>query len=119
MNKGYIIGFLIIGCLLSQNVVSAQAQAKEKEVAKEQIEMTGTEIRLSVEGMTCQAGCADGIDKALGSKEGVTKCKTTYSTGSSVIWYDKDVITEKEIIALIADKGFKASVSKNVQVDEE
>ena len=112
MKKACIAGMVFLGCFMSQFEVVAQSQESTKEVKMEQMDNNTYEIHLTVEGMSCQAGCADGIDKMLGKQEGVSKSKTTYTTGLSVIWYDKKVISEKEILALISEKGFKATVSK-------
>jgi len=117
MKKVCMTGLVLLTCMLSMNEAEAQSEENVTPTKIESVDMTATEVHLTVEGMTCQAGCADGIDKMLDKKAGVSKSKTTYESGSSVIWYDKNVISEKEILAMIADKGFKATVNKNDQVD--
>lgn len=76
------------------------------------------QIELEVKGMSCQAGCAKGIDNMLKQQKGVVKSKTTYDTGSSVIWYNNELISQKEIENLIKDRGFKVKVKTDGQEDD-
>jgi copper chaperone len=117
MKNVSIAGLICLGCLLTLQEAKAQTQENTKPTEVVNVDKNSAVVNLTVEGMTCQAGCADGIDKMLGKKEGVSESKTTYATGSSIIRYDTSVISEKEILALIAEKGFKAAVSKNDKVD--
>ena len=99
------------------NEVKAQSQIKEDTTKMEQSKNT-TKLQLNVEGMSCQAGCANGIDNMLKQQEGVVKSKTTYDTGTSVIWYNKELISQKQIVNLIRHRGFKVKVKKEDQQDD-
>lgn len=68
-------------------------------------------VELAVDGMTCQKGCADGIDKKLKNVDGVVNSKTSLSTGKSVITYDESKVKVDELIAVIDKKGYKAKLA--------
>lgn len=67
-------------------------------------------VEIKVEGMSCQKGCADGIDKTLKSTEGVLKSKTKLETGVCIVTFDNKKITAKKIIKIIESKDFKATL---------
>ena len=113
MKRAVFVCLFCLGSLLFSTGVKAQTQQEEKTSTTEQIDKKATKLLLTVEGMSCQAGCADGIDHKLSQQEGIIKNKTTYATGASVIWYDEKLISEKKIIELIKDRGFKAAVKKD------
>ncbi|AFL85369.1 cation transport ATPase [Belliella baltica DSM 15883] len=69
-------------------------------------------LQLTVEGMSCQEGCANGIDNLLKQQDGIIKSKTIFDTSSSEIHYDKSKISEKQIIALIEKRGFKTKIKE-------
>jgi copper chaperone CopZ len=69
-------------------------------------------LQLKVEGMSCQAGCANGIDHMLKQQDGIVKSKTTFDSDTSEIQYDKSKISEKEIMGMIEERGFKTVVNK-------
>lgn len=81
-----------------QQTVKATEQSIEKKVV------------LTVSGMTCQKGCADGIDKRLKKTSGVVRSKTLLSTGESKITFNPALISLDEIIAVIKDQGYAAEV---------
>ncbi|MBK9257833.1 MAG: heavy-metal-associated domain-containing protein [Saprospiraceae bacterium] len=70
-------------------------------------------VELEVGGMTCQKGCADGIDKHLKTIKGVQKSKTKLSSGISKITYDESVIPVSGLIYLIEERGYTAKVRKD------
>lgn len=113
MKRAVFICLLCLGSLVLSTGVKAQAQQQEKTSTTEGIHKKDVKLLLKVEGMSCQAGCADGIDHMLSRQEGIIKNKTTFANGTSVIWFDEKVISEKKIIELINDRGFKAVVKKD------
>ena len=113
MKRAVFICLLCLGGLLLSTGIKAQTQQQEKASRTENIDKKATKLLLTVEGMSCQAGCADSIDHMLSKKEGIIKNKTTYATGTSVIWYDEKMISEKKITELIKERGFKAVVKKD------
>lgn len=69
-------------------------------------------VELSVSGMTCQKGCADGIDKKLNMTYGVVRSKTNFEKQKSIVTFDPAVISIEQIIKVIKDKGYEAKVIK-------
>ena len=106
-----IIGIITL-VLITTVMVSAQNVQKVSSTKTIRPVSDSTLLQLKVEGMMCQRYCANGIDEMLDKTQGVLKSKTTYATGTSLIWYDNSIITESKIIALIEDRGFKARKMK-------
>jgi len=69
-------------------------------------------IELKVDGMTCQQGCADGIDRKFKTVKGVKKSTTSLKSGTSKITYDPGTIDIKSLISIIEDRGYTASISR-------
>ncbi|MEZ4848180.1 MAG: heavy metal-associated domain-containing protein [Bacteroidia bacterium] len=109
MTRTVFIFCLCLGSLFLPAEVEAQTQEQEKTSTTEQLDKIITVLELNVEGMSCQAGCADGIDHMLSQQKGIINNKTTYATSTSVIRYDEKVISGKKIIELITDRGFRGS----------
>ncbi|MFZ1524990.1 MAG: heavy metal-associated domain-containing protein, partial [Saprospiraceae bacterium] len=65
------------------NNLSVVAQNTANKSNKEAIAAIIKTVELAVDGMTCQKGCADGIDKKLKTVSGVVKSKTKLDTGIS------------------------------------
>ncbi|MEZ4911897.1 MAG: heavy metal-associated domain-containing protein [Saprospiraceae bacterium] len=95
-----LFAFLFGNCNIafSQQTTKSTEQTSEKKVV------------LAVTGMTCQKGCADGIDKRLKNTKGIVRSKTLLSTGESKITFNPSQISVDEIIAVIKDQGYKAEV---------
>ena len=68
-------------------------------------------IELEVGGMTCQKGCADGIDEKLKTVDGVIRSKTKLETGMSKITYDDTKVTLLNLISIIEGRGYTAKLS--------
>jgi copper chaperone len=112
VKKAGLIFLMSCGMLLLNLDVNAQSQKNQKALQMEQSKENEETLQLKVKGMSCQAGCANGIDKMLGQQKGVVESKTTFSSSTSEIKYDKSKISEKEIIKLIENKGFKTEAIK-------
>jgi sulfite exporter TauE/SafE/copper chaperone CopZ len=56
--------------------------------------------RLNIDGMTC-AACQNKIEKKLRSTAGVNSASVSYGAGTAVVTYDPDIITIREIGAVI------------------
>jgi copper chaperone len=98
--------------LFASSEAHAQAQKNQNTVNMNKTKENQALLQLQVNGMSCQAGCANGIDKMLSQQKGILKSKTTFATKNSVIQYDKNLISEDKIIELIEEKGFKAKAQK-------
>ena len=92
---------------------SAQAQhstAKTQGNAASEKTATMKTIKVDVGGMSCQEGCANGLDATFKEIPGVIKTKTSFENGVSEIIFDHSKITEKELLAIIEKKGFTAKL---------
>lgn len=109
MKKTGVVFLVCFGLLLLNVEVNAQSQKDQK---MEKNEKNVTALQLEVEGMHCQAGCANSIDNMLKQQEGILKSKTTFDSSASVIEYDQRKISENQIIDLIEERGFKVEAKK-------
>lgn len=107
MKQTFIVAMILCGYLVS---INALAQTNKKAdsiiIESEKIVLT-TELFLQIKGMSCQAGCANGIDNMLKDQKGIVSSKTHFDTSSSIIKYNREDINEMQIIALIEDRGYK------------
>jgi copper chaperone CopZ len=114
MNNKWIFkwSFLLFAfaCMMSN---TASAQSAKTPVANEDSKATIKMIDLQVDGMSCQKGCADGIDKKLKTVSGIVKSKTTLATGLSKITYDESKVSVNTIISIINARGYKAKIAEN------
>ncbi len=106
MKRFFIIFPIFLLVFLGVNMPQSIAQkiTTKQETPKNNIK----KVELSVSGMTCQKGCADGIDKKLNMTYGIVRSKTNFEKGKSVVSYDPSLITVAEIIKVIKDKGYEA-----------
>lgn len=103
--------------LMIMNNLSVVAQNTANKSNKEAIAAIIKTVDLAVDGMTCQKGCADGIDKKLKTVSGVVKSKTKLDTGISKITYDESKIKLSQLISIIEDRGYTAKPAvKNKKV---
>lgn len=64
-------------------------------------------IEITVEGMSCQKGCADSIDRKLRSIKGIVRSRTKFDMGISKVTYNPKEITIENIIKTIESLDFK------------
>lgn len=118
IRKPCTVFLMFFAMLLFNSEAKAQTQESQNLIKKMEPTEANIEIlQLGVEGMHCQAGCANGIDSMLKQQEGIIESKTFFDSSSSEIKYDKSKISEKEIIALIEGKGFKIKAKNDDQVE--
>lgn len=103
---------MIFILLLSVSEAKGQTQEIENSSIMEKTKANLDTLQLTVKGMSCQTGCANGIDSLLEQQEGIKETKTSYESNASEIVYDKNRISEKKIIGLIQKRGFKAKSKK-------
>lgn len=96
--------FILILFFSSVTQTLAQKTTTKQETPKSNIK----KVELTISGMTCQKGCADGIDKKLNMTYGIVRSKTNFEKGKSVVSYDPSLITVAEIIKVIKEKGYEA-----------
>ncbi len=100
--------FLFVFAMFFINVSNVAAQHTDKKA----VQTSSQKVTLTVSGMTCQKGCADGIDKKLKSTKGIVRSKTLLSTGESNITYNPAEISLEDIVAIIKDRGYTAAVKE-------
>jgi len=66
------------------------------------------ELKLTIEGMTCQH-CVMRVKKAIDAFQGVSKSEV--AIGSAVVSFDETKVKKEEIIASIEKAGYKAASS--------
>jgi len=69
-------------------------------------------VKIEVKGMSCQLGCANGIDAILRETNGIVKSETSFDNSSSEVTFDDTKINLGEIIEIIIEKtGFQAKTA--------
>ena len=67
---------------------------------------------LEIEGMTCQEGCANYIERKVAKMEGVQSCKVDFEGKMATVIYDDNQVNEekfKELIEGLEDNKYKVS----------
>jgi len=101
---------ILVVALTCTSTISIQAQTETEKTSEVQKSETKITLILEIKGMTCQLGCADGLDNAFKDIKGIISSKTTFDNGSSEIIYDPRLISEKKIIKIIKKRGFTSTV---------
>ena len=70
VKKTGVVLFACFGTLLFGFEAKAQIQENQNTIEMERMEVNIETLQLNVEGMSCQAGCANGIDNMLGKRKG-------------------------------------------------
>ena len=68
-------------------------------------------VKIEVKGMTCQLGCANGLDTTIRQAHGIVKSQTNFANSSSEVTFDDTKINPSEIIKIIEKKGFQAKTA--------
>ena len=66
------------------------------------------EVKLNIEGMHC-TGCSTRLEKVLNNVDGVEDAKVSLEEKMADIKYDETQVSEKELIDVVEDAGFKAN----------
>ena len=69
--------------------------------------MTTTSKTFKINGFHC-SGCADNVNRSLGSQEGVIKVDADYEQAQVDVRFDSERITEETIVEQIRLAGFEA-----------
>ncbi len=74
----------------------------------------------SIEGMTCAFGCANKVNTAITSLDGVSKCNVDFDSKTATVTYDTDKVKSDDILASIHENTeFKASINDKVTKSKE
>jgi len=72
-----------------------------------------TIAQVSIEGMTCEAGCAKTIEQAITEMQGVAKCEVDFEKKKALIDFDSTLTNKGAIISSIQsinDGQYQANV---------
>ncbi len=111
--KNLILGFSLLAVFGATQVCGCgvcQASAHPfsyKTVSKDE----PREVTLKITGMSC-AGCSNHIHAALSKTTGIISDDVKYPGDIATVKYDASKISEKEIIAVIENAGYKAEIVK-------
>ena len=109
----YVLRFCILFAALAFYAGTADAQhltTKKRGATTSKKVGTVKTIKVEVNGMSCQDGCANSIDATFKKTPGIISSKTSFDNSLSEISFDNSKISEKEIVALIAKRGFDAKL---------
>jgi len=76
------------------------------------MENAGERCFINITGMTC-ASCVNNIERNIGREEGVISILVGLMAGRADVRYLPDLISPSDIVALIEDLGFGASLQEN------
>ena len=79
---------IIVGC----------GQTKQSEYKEEIVEVADTKAQITIEGMSCQVGCATYIGEELEKMDGVVSADVDFETKLASVAYDNSLISEYGII---------------------
>jgi len=68
-------------------------------------------VKIEVIGISCQLGCANGLDATLTEADGIVKSVTSFDNSSSVVTFDDTKINLGEVIKIIEKTGFQAKTA--------
>ncbi len=100
--------FFIVAC-------KSEIKPEEKVALKEKIQT----IEVSIEGMTCEIGCAKLIESKVHKLEGVTLSKVNFEEKTGQFSFDSNKISEEEIVkninGIAGGELYKVTSSKTVK----
>ena len=108
----HLIKFLLVLSAVFAGIsgTSLYAQAAPQKTTATVTKEIVKSAEIAVSGMTCQMGCADGIDRKLKKTAGIISSKTLLETGICKVTYDESKISLNQIIGIIKDRGYEAKV---------
>jgi len=76
-----------------------------------------TKAEFSIEGMTCEIGCAKSIEKKMAKMEGVKFAKVDFNKKLAMVEYDQAKVTPKSLEETVAKVGevYKVKDMKTVE----
>jgi mercuric ion binding protein len=102
-----LASLLFVGC--KEKTTEATSDAKtENNVPKEKKEIAAANLQtanFSIEGMTCEIGCAKTIEKELNGLDGVQKATIDFEKKSATISFDKTILKTENISKVVEATG--------------
>lgn len=97
--------FLTIFIFQACNTPEKKSEETQQKEVKEQVAANLKSIEVSIEGMTCEIGCARMIESKLSKFKGVTYAKVSFEDKKGVFTFDSNTLSEKDIAQKIATVG--------------
>lgn len=89
--------------------------SSNKEESKKNIVATA-EMSLTIDGMTCAAGCAKTIEKIVGELAGVSESKVNFDEKTATFKFDETITSEEDILKAITSINDGQYKVNNVEV---
>ena len=102
-----LLFFLLIGC----------GQSNSSEYKEEVLAVADTKVEMTIDGMSCQVGCAAYIDEELEKVSGVVSADVSFENKLASITYDNSLISEHDIVSTINSLKDSAYSVASVEVE--
>ena len=102
-----LLVFLSIGC----------AQSNSSDYNEEVLALADTKVEMTIDGMSCQVGCAAYIDEELEKVSGVVSADVSFENKLASITYDNSLISEYDIVSTINSLKDSAYSVASVEVE--
>ncbi len=117
-----IASYLLILLMFACSSDSPKKEKKEfKKKMREIILKEGEEkavATFTIEGMSCQEGCAAKIESTVSALNGVKSCQVNFEQKKAVVEFDQHKITEDQIVAEIQKINEEQYFVKEIDVEK-
>lgn len=102
-----LASLLFVGCKdkKTETVSGATTENSAPKVKKEIVAANLQTASFSIEGMTCEIGCAKTIEKELNGLDGVQKATIDFEKKSATISFDKTILKTENISKVVEATG--------------
>lgn len=109
------VAILVVSC--KENKTEKVSEKAGTEQTEKGVNLASVEV--SIEGMTCEIGCAKLIESKLSKTEGVTYSKVNFESKTGQFTYDTSKLSKEDISKKIAGiaGGDLYSVVKSTEID--
>jgi copper chaperone CopZ len=102
-----LLVFLLIGC----------TQSNSSKYKEEVFAVADAKAEMTIDGMSCQVGCAAYIDEELEKVSGVISADVSFKNKLASIAYDNSLISEHDIVSTINSLKDSAYSVASVEVE--
>lgn len=102
-----LASLLFVGCK-DKKIETVSGATTENNAPKVKKEIAAANLQtasFSIEGMTCEIGCAKTIEKELNGLDGVQKATIDFEKKSATISYDKTILKTENISKVVEATG--------------
>lgn len=113
-----LVSLMFVGCKekTTENVADSASETEAPKVKKEIASANLQTATFTIEGMTCEIGCAKTIQEELNGLDGVQTAKVDFEKKLATVSFDRTALTTKELTKVVeatADgKTYKVSNMK-------